>query len=139
MNYIDYFKSQSKKFYKDFKTQYKKEGESIYSYNPTFWADIEDIIVDFDIDEYNFSLMKTQHIVAYLAGFYSWNELLSASNARLELGYLLVENRWGRLVGNQWGYILEDWKMYLDINLRHLNLDDESELEIFKYTFLHKE
>ena len=34
-----------------------------------FWPDIDDIIVTFDIEEDDFSLMKAQHIVAYLAGF----------------------------------------------------------------------
>ena len=45
MNYIKYFKSQAKKFYKDFQTQYTKENDYIYSYKPKFWLDIDDIIV----------------------------------------------------------------------------------------------
>ena len=69
MDYIKYFKSQAKKFYKDFQTQYTKENDYIYSYKPKVLPDIDDNIVTFDIDEDDFSLMKAQHIVAYLAGF----------------------------------------------------------------------
>lgn len=83
MDYIRYFKSQAKKFYKDFQTQYTKENDDIYNYKPKFWLDTDDIIVSFDIDEDDFSLMKAQHIVAYLADFDNWNELIHANNYRL--------------------------------------------------------
>ena len=129
MNYIDYFKSQSKKFYKDFQTQYKKGNEYSYSYKPTFWPDLDEIILSFDIDEDNFSLMKAQHIIAYLADFKNWNELLHANNYQLELGYLLIEHRDDHL--------LEKWQSYVFSS--HLDvLDDESKLYIFKQTFLDK-
>jgi hypothetical protein len=62
------------KFYKDFQTQYIPENDEIYNYKPRFWTDLDEIILSFDIDEDNFSLMKAQHIIAYLANFNSWNE-----------------------------------------------------------------
>lgn len=128
MDYIKYFKSQAKKFYKDFQTQYKEDGEDIYSYKPKFWLDIDDIIVSFDIDEDRFSLMKAQHIIAYLANFESWDDLLHANSAQLELGYHLIEHRTNML--------LEDWQYYSSANLS--NLDDYAKLDIFKYIFLEK-
>lgn len=127
MNYINYFKSQAKKLYKDFQTQYIAENDSIYSYKPQFWQDIEEIILSFDIDEDNFSLMKAQHIVANLANFKNWHELIHANNYQLELGYYLVKFREDILV--------EDWKMYLRL-AKLERVDDESKLDIFKHVFL---
>ena len=125
MDYIKYFKSQAKKFYKDFQTQYKQEGEDIYSYSPKFWLDIDDIIVSFDIDEEDFSLMKAQHIIAYLADFQSWNELLHANIFRLEIGYYLIEHRQNNA--------LDEWQWYkpqLD------EIDDSGKLDVFMQVFL---
>ena len=125
MDYIKYFKSEAKKFYKDFQTQYTKENDYIYSYKPKFWPDIDDIIVSFDIDEDDFSLMKAQHIVAYLAGFENWNKLIHANNYRLEIGYYLVEHRDNNA--------LDTWQWYepqLD------EIDDFGKLDIFKQVIL---
>ncbi|MDC7280002.1 hypothetical protein NXH64_10875 [Butyrivibrio fibrisolvens] len=127
MNYIDYFKSQAKKFYKDFQTQYKNEDDIGYSYNPKYWLDIEWIIASCDIDENNFSLMKAQHIIAILANFESWNELIHSNECKLELGYYLIENREGIL--------LTEWQMYE--NWAPMDtFDDGVKLNIFKHTFL---
>ncbi len=125
MDYIKYFKSQAKKFYKDFQTQYKQEGVAIYSYNPKFWLDIDDIIVSFDINEDDFSLMKAQHIVAYLADFESWNELLHANIFRLEIGYYLIEHRENNA--------LDEWQWY---EPQLYGIDDFGKLDIFKQVFL---
>ena len=125
MDYIKYFKSQAKKFYKDFKTQYTKENDNIYSYKPKFWPDIDDIIVSFDIGEDDFSLMKAQHIVAYLADFDNWNELIHANNYQLEIGYYLLEHRNNNA--------LDTWQWYesqLD------GIDDFGKLDIFKQVIL---
>ena len=127
MDYVDYFKSQAKKFYKDFQTQYTPENDMIYAYKPKFWADIEDIILSFDIDEDDFSLMKAQHIVAYLANFQNWNELIHANRYQLEIGYYLVENRDDNC--------LEDWQWYQ----RYAQIEDfsdEAKLDIFKHVFI---
>ena len=125
MDYIKYFKSQAKKFYKDFQTQYKEEGEDIYSYKPKFWLDIDEIIVSFDIDEDDFPLMKAQHIVAYLAGFDSWNKLIHANEYLLEIGYYLVEHRDNNALG-EW----ENFGGYSYAN------NDYELLDIFKQIFL---
>lgn len=130
MNYITYFKSQAKKFYKDFQTQYIPENDEFYSYKPKFWSDLVEIINSFDINEDDFSLMKAQHIVANLANFNSWNELLHASKELLEIGYYLIENRENNL--------LEEWQWYQPY-AKIDDIDDAGKLDIFKNVFLHME
>lgn len=134
MNYITYFKSQAKKFYKDFQTQYIPENDEFYSYKPKFWADIDEIILSFDIDEDNFSLMKAQHIIALLANLGSWNRLVHANEYQLELGYYLIEHRNDNYDHN----LVEEWQMYLrSANLD--DIDDASKLDVFKHVFLNME
>jgi len=127
VNYIHYFKSQAKKFYKDFQTQYIAENDYIYSYNPKFWHDIDDIILSFNIDENDFSLMKAQHIIANLANFKNWHELVHANDCQLELGYYLVEHRENNL--------LDEWQWY-ERYAKLERFDDEGKLDIFKHIFL---
>ena len=129
MDRISYFKRQAKNLIRDFKTQ-KIDFEGMYVYSPEFFDDIDNLIVSFDIDEDHFTLMNAQHLIAYLAGFEKWSDLLHASDAALELGEFLLNNR------NRYYYPLrESWDMYLsDINLP--NITDESKLEIFKLVFL---
>ena len=130
MDYIKYFKSQAKKFYKDFQTQYQKENDIIYSYRPKFWHDIDGVIVSFDIDEDNFSLMKAQHIIANLANFDSWNDLIHANEYLLEIGYHLIEHRNEDFV-NEWQW----YESYAELN----RFDDMAKLDIFNHIFLNME
>ncbi|MCR4933378.1 MAG: hypothetical protein K6A29_04205 [Lachnospiraceae bacterium] len=130
MNYIDYFKSQAKKFYKDFQTQYVAEGDIVYSYQPKFWSDINGIIVDYDVDEDNFSLMKAQHLIANLANFGSWNELIHANDYLQEIGYYLIEHREDDFLSRwQW------YEPYAELD----RFDDVTKLDIFKHVFLNME
>ena len=105
MDKISYFKLQAKNLCRDFKTQ-KLDSDGIYYYSPRFFEDIEDLIGYCDIDENSFGLMKAQHLVAFLAGFDKWSDLIHASDDGLELGKLLFEHR------HQYGgMIREDWDM----------------------------
>lgn len=131
MEYIEYFKLQAKNFYRDFCTKKFNEDEGFYEYFPRFFEDIDEIIISFNIDEEKFSLMKAQHLIACLAGFSKWSDILHASEARLELGKLLIENRNNYV---ECGSVLENWKMYEDANLN--GWDDESKLDIFKIVML---
>jgi len=130
MENLDFFKQQAKNFLKDYKTRVFNENEGFYEYNPRFFNDIDDIIYDFDVDEEKpFTLMNAQHLIARLAGFYKWNELIKASEAMLEIGkYLLLNRESG---------ILDEWKYYEKNNLS--GFDDESKLEIFKKVFIENE
>jgi len=136
MSHIAYFKLQAKNLHKDYKTRTLQadplEGSSSYKYAPKYF-DIESILFDYKCDEDDFSLMKAQHLIACMIGFYKWTELLKASEAELELAKLLFDN--------QDKIHIEDWRMYIVGVERDNNttFDAESRLEIFKHVFLGKE
>jgi len=129
MNTIDYFKLQAKNLHKDFKTKSpvldKTTTAFLYEYTPKYF-DIEMIIADFGINENNFSLMNAQHVIAKMANFDKWADLLKASPAELELAQLLYDyqNKID-LIGWQF-YIAEAQSMNED------ELDTETQVEIFK-------
>ena len=129
MDRISYFKLQAKNLMRDFKTKKMEEGDEFYSYSPQFFKDIDDLIVDWDIDEDHFTLMQAQHMIAYFAGFEKWSDLLHASEEALELGELLFKHR------DEWYGLREDWDMYLAINNMQ-NLSDAAKLQIFKAVYL---
>ena len=141
MTNIDFFKLQAKNFLKDFETKHFNEDEDVYEYSPRFFSDIDDIIFNFEIDEEKpFTLMNAQHVIARLAGFYKWTELIKATEPALELGKLLFENRLPYLekvpiIVNDESMIVEDWKFFLTENNLQ-NCDDETKLDIFKNHFL---
>ena len=128
MNHIDFFKLQAKNFLRDFNTRELDES-GIYQYNPKFIHDIDNIIVSYDLNETHFTLMNAQHIIALLAGFDSWSELIHASEARLELGKLLFEKR------NEIYDILDRWD-FVSADLPPM--DDESLLHVFKAVILNQ-
>ena len=129
---IEFFKQQAKRFLKDYQTRVFNETEGLYEYTPRYFLDIDWIIVCFDINEDDpFKLMNAQHIIALMAGFNQWNELIKASEPLLEIGKLLLVNR----ADNP--HIAEDWKFYDYQNLQ--DFSDESKLEVFKLIFLRKE
>ena len=144
MTKIDFFKQQSKNFLKDYNTRVYDGNEGFYEYSPRFFNDIEDILDKFHIGEENsFGLMKAQHIIARLSGFYKWDELIKASELRLELGKLLLihreeyEEKQGYFTNMVESMIVADWKEYEEEYLK--DCDDETKLEVFKKVFLEDE
>lgn len=138
---IEFFKQQAKSLLKDYNTKVYNEDEGFYEYSPRFFHDIDDIVMNFDIDEEgSFTLMNAQHVIAKLSGFYKWTELIKASPAGLELGKLLLENRiayqekLGLLTNMVESIIVADWKDFEQANLS--DADDETKLEVFKEVFL---
>lgn len=137
MNHIDYFKLQAKNLFRDYKTQKLVEGN--YTYTPKFF-DIEGIFFSyhgfFDTDgwdEGNLSLMKIQHLFAYMLGFEKWADLVNATEADLELAKLLFDN--------QHKISLDDWEMYI-AGVEHdhkTTYDTEGRIEIFKLVFANRE
>jgi len=133
MNTIDYFKLQAKNLYRDFKTKTpisdKVINDFLYEYTPKYF-DIDQIVLDFDIDEENFSLMNAQHLIANLAGFDKWATLLKASAPELELSKLLFDNQ--HLVDER------SWSDYIasSESLSQTKFDAELRLEIFKQVVL---
>ena len=132
MKPIDYFKLQAKNLHKDYKTQtpYFDTALSrhLYKYNPKYF-DINRLIIDDEIDENNFTLMKAQHIIAQWVGFSKWTEMIKASDIELELAKLLFDNM-HKISVEEWdGYI---FNVESDNNI---TFDIEGRLEIFKQVF----
>ena len=94
MENIEYFKLQAKNLLKDYKTQLFSK-EEIYDYHPKYF-DVIRLFNDFKYryfeDNFSFTLMHAQHLIAKLAGFDKWNDLLNAKPAELELAHLLFDN-----------------------------------------------
>lgn len=141
MNYIEYFKLKSKNLFKDYKIRTFNEEEGYYEYNPRFFNDIEQILDNFRIaDEDKFTLMKAQHIIARLAGFYKWEELIKATEPILKIGIYLLNYRqeysdWlGVNTDIVESMIVTDWKEYEQQYLD--GCDDDTKLEIFEQVFI---
>ena len=136
MTHIEFFKLQAKNLFRDYQT--KKQsfdqviGDYLYEYDPKYF-DMDSIVLDFDIDEDDFSLMKAQHIIAQMTGFRKWRDMSKASEPELELAKLLFDN--------QHKISAEDWEMYLkgaeDDN--STTFDPDLRVEIFKQLFVNQE
>ncbi len=132
MKTIEYFKLQAKNLHKDFKTQKPyfdpTYGRNLYEYLPKFF-DVDALVLDFDIDEDNFTLMNAQHYIAQLAGFRKWTDMLKASPSALELSKLLFDNMHKVSV--------IEWDIYISSEEREKGFlfDDEFKLDIFKAVF----
>lgn len=129
MDTIDYFKLQAKNLHRDFKTKTpvldKTTTAFQFEHTPEYF-DIEMVISDFDIDEENFSLMNAQHVIAKIANFDKWAELLKASIAELELAKLLYDHQ------NKIDSV--GWRCYIaDIqSMNETELVAEIQVDIFK-------
>lgn len=84
MSCVNFFKQQSKRFLKDYKTRVFNENKGVFEFFPRFFPDIEKILYTFHFEAYDdISLMNAQHIIARLAGFNKWNDLIKASDDEL--------------------------------------------------------
>lgn len=137
MKTIDFFKLQAKNLFRDYKTQTQVNGN--YTYTPKFF-DIESIFSSyhgfFDIDgwdEGNLTLMKIQHLFAYMLGFEKWADLVNASEAELELTKLLFDN--------QDKISVEDWEDYIvgAESDNNTTFDTEARIGIFEHVFANVE
>lgn len=136
MTYTEFFKLQAKNLFRDYQSKAKVFdqviGDYLYEYSPKYF-DIDSLVLDFDIDEEGFSLMKAQHIIAQLIGFRKWTDLLNASEVEQELAKLLFDN--------QDKISAEDWEMYIQDAERsnYTTFDPETRLDIFKQVFANVE
>lgn len=93
MKHVDFFKFQAKNLLKDFKTRYYNEKEELYEYSPNHF-DIDSIFLYFDYpdykDDFTFTLMNAQHLIAKMVGFEKWDNLIHASEPEQELAELLL-------------------------------------------------
>ncbi|MBO9199423.1 MULTISPECIES: hypothetical protein [Niastella] len=136
MTHTEFFKLQAKNLFRDYQSKTKVFdqviGDFLYEYSPKYF-NIASIVLYFDIDEEDFSLMKAQHIIAKIIGFRKWTDLLNASEVEQELAKLLFDN--------QDKISAEDWEMYILGAERDNNttFDPDTRLEIFKQVFANVE
>jgi hypothetical protein len=133
MKTIEYFKLQAKNLLKDYQTQFPVYDSVIddylNDYKPQYF-DVGWIVLDFEIDDDKpFTLMNAQHIIAQLAGFYKWTDMLKASPSALELSKLLFDN--------MHKVSIIEWDIYISGEEREKGFlfDDEFKLDIFKVVF----
>jgi len=130
MKLIDFFRLQAKNLFRDFKTKklLPDDADALYEYTPKYF-DIAWVVIDFNIDEDTFTLMKAQHTIAQMVGFYKWAHLEKASETELELAKLLFDN--------MHKISAEEWQMYITGAERDNNtsFDSEVRLDIFMQVF----
>lgn len=116
MSNLEFFKKEAKNLLKDWKTQSKtveSDGAVSYSYSPKFY-DVKDLFLYYefgDKDEQDIKLSRAQHLIAKIAGFKKWNELIQASQERLELAELLVRQAKNDFNDDYNGRVPFDWDM----------------------------
>jgi len=126
MTHIEYFKRQAKKLFRDYQTKKPYFDEVIddymYEYSPKY----------FDIDEDDFCLMKAQHIIAIIAGFKEWTNLIKASEIELQLARLLFDN--------QDKVCVDDWLMYITgVERDNITIfSSEEKIEISNMVFINE-
>ena len=95
MSNIEFFKKQARNLLKDWQTQTKiidNDGFISYHYDWKFY-DVGDLFFYYefdDKDEQDIKLARAQHLIAKMVGFKKWNDLIHASETKLELSELLL-------------------------------------------------
>jgi len=74
MTQIESFKLEAKNLFKDFKSKTQKHFPIHY----------ERVLDEYKIDPEDFSLMKAQHVIAQIAGFNKWTDLIQAPESELQ-------------------------------------------------------
>lgn len=132
MSHLEFFKKQAKNLFKDWKTHaeiVEEDGFTFYEYKPKFF-DIDDLFLYYELDdkdEKDFSLMKAQHMIAQMAGFKKWNDLIKSSTVRLELAKIVLDNC-------KDSESIKDWQ-WASADLDSYGLDDFGKLEYAKQYF----
>ena len=134
-NNIEYLKKQAKNLYQDYKTRRLSDTGDIYEYSPKYY-DITQIFLDFDIfddePDFEFSLMKAQHLIATILDFKSWADLLKASDTQLEIAKIKL---WCFTLDNYDPSKIEDYEFFMGEaeDNAGTTFDDETRLELAKY------
>lgn len=116
MSNLEFFKKEAKNLLKDWKTRTKtveSDGSVAYSYSPKFY-DVKDLFLSYEFSdkyEQDIKLSRAQHLVAKIADFKKWNELIQASQERLELAELLVRQAKNDFNDDYNGRVPFDWDM----------------------------
>lgn len=111
MSNLEFFKKKAKNLHKDFKTRFFNEESKLYEYKPKYF-DIGKIFIDFDFpdykDDFTFTLMNAQHLIAKMVRFENWRALISAdkeeqrlAHRRLDLSAYKLGSPFAKLHDNQ--------------------------------------
>jgi len=145
MTHIEFLKVQSKNLLRDYKTQFINEEEGgILDYKPNFFSSVDAVFnfefLGFEEEKIEFTLMKSQHIVAKLAGFRKWSELINASESAQELGKLLFihRNEFDESLDFGPSGVVEMWEQVVFENGLE-GADDSEKLDILKQLLAHRE
>jgi len=134
-NHIEYFKKQAKNLYRDYKTRHLSKEGDIHEYDSKYY-DIMGIFVDYDIRDddpnFEFSLMKAQHLIATLLDFKSWNDLIKASNTQLEIAKIKLSCF---TADNYDPSKIDDYEFFMGEaeDKNNTTFDDEMRLALAKY------
>lgn len=107
MSNLEYFKLQAKNLMRDWNT-HQEDEELGYVYTPQFF-DIDGLLLAFNEDETKFCLQRAQHLIAQLAGFKKWNDLIKASEGELRFAKLVFD---ACKASDDIVTTSENWKMY---------------------------
>jgi len=132
MSNLEFFKNQSKKFFKDWKSQKKiveTDGNVYFRYSPKFF-DIKDWFSYFELstkDEQDVKLSRAQHYIAKIAGFKKWTDLIAASEKELIYAEIKLRNFKNSMDLIQWDFLEKDYEL--------ADLDIDSKIEYAKQFF----
>ena len=94
MDIIKYFKLEAINLLKDFKenqTFFENRVEIEYEIEREKYFKVSMVFDVFNVDETNFKLGNSQHMIAKMVGFVNWPQLVKASNEKLELAKLYFD------------------------------------------------
>ena len=124
---IEYFKRQAKNLLQDQRTRVWNEQEGYYDYFPRFF-DVDAIFLSFGLfDDEKPTLQRAQHLIACIAGFDKWSDLINCDPEELAFRKLVFENQ------NYFGW--DEWiYQYKDLlyDLKVEALDIELQIEVYK-------
>ena len=116
MSNLELFQKEAKNLLKDWKTQTKtveSDGSVAYSYSPKFY-DVKNLFLYYefsDKNEQDIKLSRVQHLIAKIASFKKWNELIQSSSGHLEFAELLVRQAKNDFNDDYNGRVPFDWDM----------------------------
>lgn len=124
---IEYFKRQAKNLLQDQRTRVWNEQEGGYDYFPRFY-DVGKIFLSFGLrDDEKTTLQRAQHLIANIAGFDKWSDLINCDPEELAFRKLVFENQnylWWKEWTNRYESLLRDLKVDA--------LDIKSQVELYK-------
>lgn len=126
---IKYFKRQAKNLLQDQRTRVWNEQEGFYDYSPRFF-DVDQILFSLRLrDDEEPVLQRTQHIIAKIAGFDEWSDLINCDPEELAFRKLVFENQnylW-------WGEWVLRYRSVMDsLNTSEGEMDIESQMHLYQ-------